>query len=30
MEKLGMTEALAVDPDFEHRFIARPGPLGKR
>jgi predicted nucleic acid-binding protein len=30
MEKYGITEALAVDPDFEHRFIARPGTLRKR
>lgn len=27
MEKLGIQEALAVDSDFTHRFIARPGPL---
>jgi hypothetical protein len=26
MERLGMREALAVDSDFTHRFIARPGP----
>jgi predicted nucleic acid-binding protein len=26
MEKLGIREALAVDADFTHRFIARPGP----
>jgi predicted nucleic acid-binding protein len=26
MEKLGIREALAVDSDFQHRFIARPGP----
>lgn len=26
MEKLGITEALAVDSDFSHRFTARPGP----
>ena len=26
MEKLGTREALAVDSDFTHRFIARPGP----
>lgn len=26
MEKLGIREALAVDTDFTHRFIARPGP----
>ena len=29
MEKLGIREALAVDEDFTHRFIARPGP-GKK
>lgn len=28
MDKLGITEALAVDDDFTHRFVARPGPLG--
>ena len=27
MEKLGITEACAVDSDFTHRFVARPGPL---
>ena len=27
MEKLGIREALAVDGDFTHRFVARPGPL---
>jgi len=27
MEKLGIREALAVDSDFTHRFIERPGPL---
>lgn len=27
MEKLGIHEALAVDSDFKHRFVARPGPL---
>lgn len=27
MEKLGIHEALAVDSDFTHRFIVRPGPL---
>ncbi len=27
MEKLDIQEALAVDDDFTHRFIARPGPL---
>ena len=26
MEKLGIREAWAVDSDFTHRFIARPGP----
>ena len=26
MEKLGIRDALAVDSDFTHRFIARPGP----
>ena len=26
MDKLGIREALAVDEDFTHRFIARPGP----
>ena len=26
MENLGIREALAVDSDFTHRFIARPGP----
>lgn len=26
MESLGIREALAVDEDFTHRFIARPGP----
>jgi predicted nucleic acid-binding protein len=26
MEKLAITEALAVDSDFSHRFVARPGP----
>ena len=26
MERLGIREALAVDEDFTHRFIARPGP----
>jgi predicted nucleic acid-binding protein len=26
MDKLGITEALAVDDDFTHRFVARPGP----
>lgn len=27
MEKLGIREALAVDEDFTHRFVAIPGPL---
>jgi predicted nucleic acid-binding protein len=27
MEKLGIREALAVDSDFSHRFVAHPGPL---
>ncbi len=27
MEKIGIREALAVDSDFTHRFIARPGPI---
>jgi predicted nucleic acid-binding protein len=26
MEKHGIRDALAVDSDFAHRFIARPGP----
>jgi len=26
MEKLGITEALTLDGDFAHRFVARPGP----
>jgi hypothetical protein len=26
MDKQGITEALAVDSDFTHRFVARPGP----
>jgi predicted nucleic acid-binding protein len=26
MEQLGIREALALDSDFTHRFIARPGP----
>ncbi len=26
MERLEMTEALAINSDFTHRFIARPGP----
>jgi predicted nucleic acid-binding protein len=27
MDALGISEALAVDEDFTHRFVARPGPL---
>lgn len=27
LEKLGIREALAVDEDFTHRFVAIPGPL---
>jgi predicted nucleic acid-binding protein len=27
MDELGMTEALAVDKHFTHRFTAHPGPL---
>ncbi len=27
MERLAIREAWAVDSDFTHRFIARPGPL---
>lgn len=30
MEELGIREALAVDSDLTHRFIARPGPQGLR
>ncbi len=30
MEKLDIREALAVDSDFTHRFIARPGPRPRR
>ena len=26
MDRLGIREALAVDADFTHRFVARPGP----
>lgn len=29
MERLGIREALAVDSDFTHSFIARPGPKPK-
>ena len=27
MERLGIREALAIDSDFTHRFVARPGPM---
>lgn len=27
MERLGISEALALDEHFTHRFVARPGPL---
>jgi len=27
MDRLGILEALAVDADFTHRFVARPGPI---
>ena len=27
MEKLGIHEALAIDEDFTHQFIAHPGPV---
>lgn len=30
MEKLGLREALAVESDFTHRFVARPGPRPRR
>jgi predicted nucleic acid-binding protein len=30
MLKLGITEALAFDAHFSHRFIVRPGPLQNR
>ena len=30
MEKLDIREALAVDSDFTHRFIARPGPRPRK
>ena len=26
MEKYGIQEALTIDSDFTHRFVARPGP----
>lgn len=29
MDKLGIREALAVDSDFTHSFVARPGPIRK-
>lgn len=29
MERLGIREALTVDADFTHRFVALPGPLTK-
>jgi hypothetical protein len=29
MDALGITEALAIDADFTHRFIARPGPRAR-
>jgi len=29
MDRLGIREALAVDGDFAHRFVALPGPLPK-
>jgi predicted nucleic acid-binding protein len=29
MNKQGIREALAVDEDFTHRFIARPGPRAR-
>jgi len=29
MEQHGIEEALTVDGDFTHRFIARPGPAPK-
>ena len=30
MEKLGIREALALDDDFTHHFVAIPGPLTRR
>lgn len=30
MDSLGIREALAVDSDFTHRFVVRPGPKPKR
>ena len=30
MQKLGIREALAVDSDFAHRFVGRPGPRPRR
>jgi predicted nucleic acid-binding protein len=29
MDKLGITEAWAVDSDFGHRFVVRPGPASQ-
>jgi uncharacterized protein len=29
METVGIREALVVDSDFTHRFIARPGPMSR-
>ena len=29
MEKLGIPEALTIDSDFTHRFVARPGPKAR-
>jgi predicted nucleic acid-binding protein len=29
MERLGIREALALDSDFTHRFIARSGPRSR-
>ena len=29
MERKGIREALAVDSDFTHSFIARPGPSNR-
>lgn len=29
MDRLGIREALSVDADFTHRFVALPGPLAK-
>jgi uncharacterized protein len=30
MDKLGIQEALAIDADFTHRFVAHPGPRERR